>query len=165
MAPNAVLVFVGMRVHCLPKWSNCFRNPTKDSRQVQNSQKNQHQAYRQFHREPYSFGNHNAEQNDCRTNNENHDRMTNSPENPNKGGMANGPLAAHNRGHRNDVVRVGCVAHAGKKAQNYDGNQGDHLSPDPLRRCAATLHSPAFKNLDTSLNLRTCGPLLERLTF
>jgi hypothetical protein len=42
--------------------------------------------------------------------------------------MADASLAAHNRRYRNDVVRIGRVAHAEKKAKRNDGKQRDHLS-------------------------------------
>jgi len=50
-----------------------------------------------------------------------------APEDSYQGGVANASLAAHNRRHRDDVVRIGCVSHPKKKTQNNNGEQSDHL--------------------------------------
>jgi hypothetical protein len=41
--------------------------------------------------------------------------------------MSDAFLAAHNRGYSDDVVWIGRVAHAKKKAKNNDREQSDHL--------------------------------------
>ena len=100
---------------------NCFRNPAHDSRQIENPQEDQHQANRQFHRETNPGWNHQAKQNDCRTNKENSDGVTQAPEDSNQGGLPNTPLAAHDRGHSDNMVGIGGVAHAEKKAESNNG--------------------------------------------
>jgi hypothetical protein len=58
--------------------------------------------------------------------------------------MVDGSLAAHNRGDRDDMVRIGRVAHAEKKAKNTDGKQGDHF-PKLRRRCYAVASFNIFE--------------------
>jgi hypothetical protein len=53
--------------------------------------------------------------------------MAQAPEDSDQSCMADASLAAHNRRYRDDVVRIGRVAHAEKKAKYNDGKQSDHL--------------------------------------
>jgi hypothetical protein len=58
--------------------------------------------------------------------------------------MADASLAAHNRRYRDDVVRIGRVAHAEKKAKCNNGKQSDHLFS--TRGSGAKAYVPAFAN-------------------
>src|ERR1700676_4394870 len=67
MAMNVVSVSGGMRVLRGMQGRNCLRYPAHDPGQIQNSQKNQHQANRQFHCETNPRWNDKTEQDDSRT--------------------------------------------------------------------------------------------------
>jgi hypothetical protein len=56
--------------------------------------------------------------------------MTQAPEDPNQNRMAHASLPAHDRRYRDDVVRIGRVAHPEKKAKSHDGKKSDHLFSD-----------------------------------
>src|SRR5208282_2379984 len=85
---------------------------------------------------------HETKQDDCRTNNENRNRVSQTPKDTNQSSSADASLPAHNRRYRDDVIRIGRVAHAEKKAKSNDGNESDHLFSD---LGGARTHAPAFE--------------------
>ena len=127
MAVNEVSMSVEMRVLSLLQGRNRFRYPAHDPREIQSAQQNQHQAHGKFHREANSCRDYEPEQDDCRTNDENRDRVTQAPERANQRRLADASLTAHNRRYRDDMVRISRVAHAEKKTKRKDGKKGDHL--------------------------------------
>ena len=112
---------VGMRVLFQPHGRERFGNPPHYAGQIQNSQKNQHQADRQFHREPDSRRDHEAEQNNRQTNHENRNRVPQSPKDANKSCVLDTSLPADDCCYSDDVVRIRRVAHAEKKPKSDDG--------------------------------------------
>jgi hypothetical protein len=118
---------VEMRVLSLLQGRNRFRYPAHDPREIQSSQQNQHQADGKFHRETNSCRNHKPEQDDCRTNSENRDRVTQAPERANQRRLADASLTAHNGRYGDDMVRISRVAHAEKKTKRKDGEKRDHF--------------------------------------
>ena len=127
MAVNEVSMSVEMRVLSLLQGRSRLRYPAHNSREIQSSQQNQHQAHGKFHREANSCRDHKPEQDDCGTNSENRNRVTEAPERANQRRLADASLTAHNRRYGDDMVRISRVAHAEKKTKRKDGKKGDHL--------------------------------------
>ena len=130
MAVNVVPVSMGMRVMSELRGREEFRNPAHDPREIQNSEKNQHKANRELHGETDWRWNYQAEQNDCGADDENRDGVTEPPEDANQSCLVNAALAADDRGDRDDVVRIGSVAHAEEETESNDGEESDHLFSD-----------------------------------
>jgi hypothetical protein len=139
MAVKVVPVSMGMRVMSELRGREDFRNPAHDAREIQNSEKNQHKANRELHGETDSRWNYDAEQNDCGADHQNRYGVTEPPENTDQSSLANATLAADDRRDRDDVVRIGSVAHAEEEAESNDGEESDHLFLD--RGAAGTCRS------------------------
>ena len=135
LAVNEVSMSVEMRVLSLLQGRNRLCYPAHDPREIQSSQENQHQAHGKFHREANSCRDHKPEQDDCRTNSENRDRVTQAPERANQRRLADASLTAHNGRYGDDMVRISRVAHAEKKTKRKDGEKRDHLFRPQQRRC------------------------------
>ena len=142
MAVNVVAVPMGIGVICELRGREDFRNPAHDPGKIQNSEKNQHKAHREFHGETDSGWNYDAEQNDCGADDENRYGVTKPPENTDQSSLPNAALATDDRRDRDDVVRIGSVAHAEEEAENNDRKKSDHLF------------------LDRSGGAETCAPIV-----
>ena len=123
-------VSMGMRVKSRPRGPEVFRNPAHSPREIQNSEKNQHKANRELHGETDSRWNCDAEQDDCGAHGENRYGVTEPPESTDQSALTNAALAADDRRDRDDVVRIGSVAHAEEEAESNDGEKSDHLFLD-----------------------------------
>jgi hypothetical protein len=60
--------------------------------------------------------------------------VADSPQDSDRSGVAHAALAAHNGGDGDDVIRIGCVAHAEEKTQGDYGEESDHFSFRPRQR-------------------------------
>ena len=92
------------------------------------AQKNQHQPHGKFHREANTCGNHPAEKNDSASHRKNRQRMSDTPERANHGGVAHFFVARDDRRDSDHVIGISGVAHPEKEAERDDGEQADHFS-------------------------------------
>ena len=53
--------------------------------------------------------------------------MAEPPKDADQNRMADASLPAHDRRDRDDMVRIGCMAHAKNKAERSDGDKRDHF--------------------------------------
>ena len=104
-----------------------FHRAPHHARQIQYAQQNQHESHRQFHAQAKPRRNRELEQNNRGANQENRNRVSQSPKRANHRGVKYVALAADDRGDGNDVIGIGSVAHPQKKSQQSDGEQSDHL--------------------------------------
>jgi hypothetical protein len=95
--------------------------------QVQDSQHDQHEADREFHSKADARRDHQIEENDGRAHKNDGDGVSDAPEHPDQPSMPNVLLAAHNRAHRDYMVRIGCMPDAQQEAHPDDRQQIDHV--------------------------------------
>jgi len=127
MTVNVVTVAVRVRVKRAVRRRECFGDPAHHSGEIQNSQKNQHQADGEFHGKADSCGDDNSEKDDGGADDEDRDGVAKAPEGADYGGVADAALAAHDGGHRDYVIGVGGMAHAEEEAKSDNGEECDHL--------------------------------------
>src|SRR5580765_1765559 len=161
-------VVVGMTVHIVSMsvkmgvlsrlyGRKCLGDPLHDPGKIQNTEKNQHQPNREFHCETYACGDHDAEQDDCGSNDEDRNCVAQTPEDSYQGGVANTSLTAHDRRHRDDVVRISGVSHPKEKTQYNNGEQCDHLFRNHSNDSG--MRAPAFENV---LKLAECASAVDQ---
>jgi hypothetical protein len=113
------------------------REPVSDplchAGKIQHSQKNQHEADSQFHGEANARRNRQVEQNNRRADQQDRNGVANAPEDSDQAGVPDAALAAHNGGHRDDVVRIGGVADAEQKSHANHCKQIHHAPSKPNR--------------------------------
>jgi len=126
MAVDVVPVSMGMRVRSELRGRQVFRNPAHSPCEIQDSENNQHKANRELHGETDSRWNYDAEQDNCGAHDENRYGVTEPPESTDQSALTNAALAADDRRDRDDVVRIGSVAHAEEEAESDDGEKSDH---------------------------------------
>src|SRR6516165_7520405 len=125
-------VFVNMRV-LSPDVRVCGRKPLAkplaDACKVQDPEQNQHQSDGKFHREPDARRDGQIKENNCGANQNDRDRVAETPKHSNPGGPGNRALAAHDGRDGDNVVRVRGMAHAQKKSNREYGESADHKGP------------------------------------
>ena len=104
-----------------------FRQPAHDAGKIQNSEEDEHQADGELHGEADASGNDDAEEDDGGADGENRERVAESPENADEGGVADAALAADDGGDGDDVVGIGGVTHAEEETENDDRDESDHF--------------------------------------
>lgn len=156
MTVHIVTVSVKMGVLSQLYGRKCLGDPPHDPGKIQNTEKNQHQPNREFHCETYACRDHDAEQDDCRSNDEDRDRVAQTPEDSYQDGVANASLAAHNRRHGDDVVRIGGMSHPKEKTQYNNGEQSDHLFRHYSRD--SWMRAPTFENV---LKFADCASAMD----
>ena len=119
MVVNNFSVSVGMAMNyplcVLPNSSDRARR-TKKTHNIHRAQHNQHESHGKLHRQSDSRRNYDIEKNDQRTDCENGEGMPDAPENSRERCLEEIALPAHDRRHRDHVVRVGGVTHPQKKS-------------------------------------------------
>src|SRR6516165_1089124 len=126
MAVHVVAVDMRMGVNgAILSSGQSVSEPLQDSRQVQNAQNNEHESHGKFHGQPHTRRNDYAERNDDRTHEKNREGVSQSPEHSNQRRLSRPPLTANDGADGDDVVRIGCVTHAQKEAQQDYSNQGN----------------------------------------
>ncbi len=98
----------------------------QEASNIHHAKDNQHQSHGQFHGEPNPCGNHNIKENDDSADGEDGKSVTNSPEDAGHRRFQKIALVADDRGHRNDVVGIGSVAHPEKKSHRDNREKADH---------------------------------------
>ena len=116
-------------------------DPLRDSSQVENSEKYEHQAHGQFHGEANAGRDHQVEENDRRADEQNGDRVAKAPEYSNQARMPDTSLPAYYRSHGNDVVRIRRVANSQQKTHANYCQQVDHRIYLELPSLKSTLAS------------------------
>ena len=108
-------------------WQGDRARRTREAYNVHGAKYDQHESHGKFHRKPDAGGNDHVKKYDGSPNNEDGERMTNSPDNAGDRGPQQTPLATYDGGHRDHVIRIGGVAHPEKKSHRDDGEQVDHI--------------------------------------
>lgn len=94
--------------------------------QIEYAQKNQHERDGEFERESQPRWNHNSKENDRSADDQNGERMADSPQDSDPTSAENRALAAHDGGDGNDMVGIGSVAHAKEEADADDEQDARH---------------------------------------
>src|SRR5947207_6891456 len=108
-----------MRVYVIPVAMRVRVNQLRVSRcapekaeYVRNTEPNQHQPDGKLHRQTDSGRNRQVEKDDCRSDHENCERMSQAPKNANPGRFCDLSFAADNRSHGDHMVGIGRVANS-----------------------------------------------------
>jgi hypothetical protein len=83
--------------------------------QIQHTKQNQHQANGKFHRQAEPRRDRQTKQDDGRADGDNGQGMTATPQDANYSRFGDRSFAADDRGHGNDVIRIGGMPHPEKK--------------------------------------------------
>ena len=117
-----VLVEVGMpSCHTRMAGGEFFAKPFHGSGEIEGAEQDQHQAHGEFHGEAGARRNDYAEQDDGAADDGDGQRVAAAPEDADETGFGDGTLAANDCGNGNDVIGIGGVAHAEKKAEDENG--------------------------------------------
>ncbi len=124
MTMRSMLMRMGMDNLCvLVSGRESVGDPLRDPGKVEHTQQNQHQADREFHRQPNLYWNYQVEENNSGSNYQNRQRMAKPPEGADQAGMTNAVLAAYDRGDGDDVVGIGGVPHPEEESESDNGEQ------------------------------------------
>jgi len=102
-------------------------DPLGSSAQIEHSQQDQHQPDRQLHGEADARRDHQVKEDDRRPHQDNRDGVAHAPEHSDQPGVPDVPLTAHDRAHRNHVIRIGGVSDSEQKSHTDDSQQVDHV--------------------------------------
>ncbi len=94
--------------------------------QVKYAKQDQHQGYRKLHSKAKPRGNHQSEENDRSAYQQNRERVTNSPENPNERRSIKIPLASDDGCDGDDVIRIGRMPSPQEESQRQNSEKIDH---------------------------------------
>ncbi len=89
--------------------------------QIQAPEQDQHQGDAEFQAQPETRRHDDAEKNDRAPNDQEGQAMPDPPENSGPGRARDAALPAHDRGHGDDMIRIGRVSHAEEKAEEQNG--------------------------------------------
>ena len=115
MQMDVGIVFVKMRVvasYFGMRWRKFLCEPVHGSGQIQYTKQDEHQADGKFHGQAYANRDGHSEQDYGYTYGDDGDGVAAAPENADESRLGNGALAADDSGDCDDVVGIGCVAHA-----------------------------------------------------
>ena len=122
----AVLVYMSVHHARGMLGSKAFRDPAGHSAEVEDTQHDQHDADCEFHGEPKTRGNGEVEHDDPGANQDDGDRVPQSPQDPDDAGVSNTSLAADNGRDGDDVIWVRRMPDAQHKTHADDGQKVDH---------------------------------------
>src|SRR5580704_13231231 len=135
---------VSMRVRGISGGRKRLGDPARESREIQEAEKDQHQADGQLHGEAEPGRNDHSKKNNCRADQKNREGMSEAPQHADQSSVSYAALPAHDGGDGDHVVGVGGVTHTEKKSQGDDGEQSDHLQLR-LPRSLGVTHSELQK--------------------
>jgi len=118
---------MNMAVHSQIDRGKRLNDPSRDAGEIQDSEQNQHQADRELHRKADSGRNDQAKNYNRGADDKNCECVADAPQRADNGRVLDASLTADDRGHRDDVVGIGGMAHPEKKTENDDGNGGQHI--------------------------------------
>jgi hypothetical protein len=124
---NVVTVAVHVGVEEI--WRGCIvslRHRSQKAPNVSDPEHDQHHADGEFHAKAKSRRNDQVEEDDCGSDQEDRYGVPESPESADQCRSRELLLTAENGGDSNDVVGIGCVAHAEEKAERDDRKKTDH---------------------------------------
>ena len=127
MKVGIVLVDMGMFADDVRMRGREFlAEPLGDAGQVENAEKDEHEADSEFHGESDARGNHDIKKDDGGADEDDGDGVTESPVCTDESGAGEGTLAAYNRRDGDDVIGIGSMAHAEKEADRENGKSAEH---------------------------------------
>ena len=101
-------------------------DPLQDASEIQDAEQHQHKSYRQFHREADTRWNDPAEEDYPSANEEDRERVADSPEGADSDGVLDGAIARDDGGDGDDMIGIRGVAYAKEETECDDGEQADH---------------------------------------
>jgi len=103
-----------------------FAEPLADAGEIEDPEKNEHEADGKFHGQSDARGNNDVEEDDRCTDEDDGDGVAQSPECTDERGFGEGAFAADDGGDGDDVVGIGSMAHAEEKSDDENGESADH---------------------------------------
>ena len=103
-----------------------FADPLGGAGEVENAEKNEHEADGKFHGEAETRGNDEIKEDDSGADDDNGDGVAESPEGADEGGFGEGALAADDGRDGDYVVGIGGMAHTEKEADSENGETAEH---------------------------------------
>src|SRR5450432_1829330 len=124
---GAVFVNVGVVAGHLGMGGGKFLgDPGHRAGEIEDAEKDQHQADGKFHGQAYARGDGEVEKDDPGAYDQNGYGMAYAPEDADQAGFPDGALAAHDGGNRDNVVGVGGMAHAEYETNRQNCESAHH---------------------------------------
>jgi len=98
-----------------------FAEPLRDAGEVQHAEKNQHQAYGEFHGEADARRNDEAEENDAGADHGDRKSVAAAPKNADEAGFRDGAFVADDGRDGDDVIGISGVTHPKEKTNRKNG--------------------------------------------
>ena len=103
-----------------------FAEPLGDAGEVENAEKDEHEADGKLHGEAKARRDHEIEKDNGCAHDDDSDGVAEPPEGADEGGFGEGALAADDGGDGDDMVGIGSMAHAEEETDGENGKTAEH---------------------------------------